>query len=129
MTIEQRMMQAIESAVTPYLAAAKKSFGYTEQDDEKFPTSLPLCIVQLVGMEPLTSMCGTDRDRCFKDMAVQHVARGAEEVKEQAQEARLMLLDMLWVDSLESETFEYDPDLRAWMVTQAFRCFETENTF
>lgn len=126
MTIEKKIMAALDAATTPRLLAARKSYGYTEQDDEKFPTIIPLCIVQRVGMEPLNSMCGTDIERCFKDMAVQHVARGAEEVQEQALEARQLLEPLSWVDSLETEIFEYDPELRAWMVTQSFRCFETE---
>lgn len=128
MTIEKKFLDILAASTEPALVAARKSYGYVEQDDEKNPTALPLLIVQRAGSEWFGNICGTVLDGCFVSVAVIHIARDAAESRKQADAARFALVTSLEVPQLESEGEEYDPDLRAWFVTQTFRVFDDSPT-
>lgn len=124
MTVERRLLDELEASTRPALVAAAKTYGYATQDDEKEPTVLPLIVVQRAGAEYLTNICGTDIGVAWVTVAVVHIARGSEEARRQAQDAREVLTTCAEQPQLETENEEYDPDLRAWLVTQTYRVFD-----
>jgi len=123
MSVEARMLAILEASTDPLLVRAHKSYGYVEQDDEKQPTALPVLVLQRATAEYLTDICGV-YDCCFVTVEVKHVARGAEESRAQANAARLLLATCSEQPQLETESEEFDPDLRGWLVTQSWRVFD-----
>jgi|SRR5580765_7280793 hypothetical protein len=124
MSVEARMLAELEASQDAALVRAMKTYGYAPQDDEKEPTRLPLLVLQRAQAEWLTDICGTANAGCFVSVILVHIARGAEEARTQAQAARLVLLTGAEQPQLETETEEYDPDLRGWLVTQSFRVWD-----
>jgi hypothetical protein len=124
MSVEARMLAVLEASTNPVLVRARKAYGYIEQDDEKLPTVLPVLVVQRATAEYLNDFCGV-YDCCFVTVEVKHVARGAEESRAQANAARLLLSACSEEPQLETESEEFDSELRGWLVTQSWRVFDS----
>jgi hypothetical protein len=117
------MLAELEASDDPALVRAQKTYGYAPQDDEKEPTQLPLLVLQRAQSEWITDICSTYH-ACFVTVILVHIARGAEEARTQAEAARLALWEGAEQPQLESETEEFDSDLRGWLVTQTFRVWD-----
>jgi hypothetical protein len=63
---------------------------------------------------------GTFPNLCVVTVVVVHIARDLDQARAQAQAARLALTVCAEIPHLDSETEEYDPDLRGWLVTQSW---------
>jgi hypothetical protein len=123
-SVEARMLAELEASQDVALTRALITYGYAPQDDEKEPTRLPLLVLQRASAEWISDICGTLPGGCFVTVILVHIARGAEEARSQAQAARLVLLTGAEQPQLETETEEYDSDLRGWLVTQSFRVWD-----
>jgi hypothetical protein len=121
MSVEMILMAALAQAGDPVIDRAKLTYGYEPADDEDIPTILPLMVMQRDTSEWLTDLCGTRAHPCFVTIALVHIAQGAQECREQAEAARRVLITGPELPTLEAESETYDPDLRAWMVTQMYR--------
>lgn len=124
MSVEQNMLATLNASTDPALVAARKYYGYAPQDDEKFPTELPILILQRMGAEYMSTTCETIQNCCFVTVQVLHLARDSDEARSQAIAARLALNASADQPIIESENEEYDPDIRAWGITQQFRVFD-----
>jgi hypothetical protein len=57
-SVEARLLAILESSAAPELQAARMSYGYAAQDDEKAPTQLPLLVLQRAGSQWLGTLAG-----------------------------------------------------------------------
>jgi hypothetical protein len=96
--------------------------SYAPQSPETKPTALPFTVVERTDTEWLPSFCGTQGDRCFATVQVTFVARQLVDARRMADRARPPLLAE--ADSLDSESSNYDADLRAHFVQQSYRVFD-----
>jgi len=128
MSVEMILMDALVTSTDPAITRATISYGYTPADDESEITGLPLLILQRDTTEWLTDICGTRLLPALVNVAVVHVARGAQEARQQADATRALLLTNPEQPSLEAENETYDPDLRAWMVSQMYRVWDDAPT-
>jgi hypothetical protein len=96
--------------------------GLAPQDPETQPTALPFTLVERTETQWLASMSGTEQDRCFCTVVVTFVARQLAQARQMADAARGPLLSA--ADALESESSNYDPDLRGHYVQQQYRVFD-----
>jgi len=122
MNAERRMI-AILKAV-PELAGVLIRYGYTPQEDEKKVPTLPYMVLERSGSEWVENICGTYTNGCFVDVLVTTYQKGQFAARELAEYARTALLTSNEVPSLTNETDNYDPEARAWSVTQIFRVWD-----
>ena len=115
------MMADLAESTDPALVDVRKYYGFAPQDDEKFPTELPLLVLSRMTAEYLTTFCGTMQDCCFVTVQVLHVARDADSCREQAIATRVLFADLQAMD-LEGE--DYEPDIRGFAITQTYRVFD-----
>lgn len=122
MTVEARFWEVLSAVAVSPLMDARKSVGYAWQDDEKEPTTVPLCVIQRTGTEYMSTICATYAEH-WATIAVVHVARERELAREQAQQAAMALVTSDEVPELQSDSEDFDTELNAWVVTQIYRVF------
>lgn len=122
MNAEQRMLAILAAA--PGLAGVLLRYGYIPQDDEKTAPPLPYMVLERTGSEWVATICGTYTNGCFVDVAVTTYQRDQFDARELAEAARFALLTSAEQPQLTNETDGYDPEARAWAVTQIFRVWD-----
>lgn len=122
MNVERRLIAILQA--DPALSGVKIRYGYTPQEDEKQVPTLPYMILERSGSEWVETICGTYTNGCFVDVLVTTYQKGQLAARELAESARTALLTSNEVPSLTNETDNYDPEARAWSVTQIFRVWD-----
>ena len=122
MNVERRMIAILQSA--PALAGVLVTYGYKPQEDEKKIPTLPYIVLERSGSEWVDTICGTYTNGCFVDVLVTTYQRGQFAARELAEAARFALLTSDEVPSLTNETDAFDPESRAWSVSQIFRVWD-----
>lgn len=122
MSVETRMIEILQAV--PALAGATIRYGYREQEDEKKIPSLPYIVLERSGSEWLATICGTYTNGCFVDVLATYYDKDASDARELAEAGRFALLTSAEVPELTNETDNYDPEARAWAVSQIFRVWD-----
>jgi hypothetical protein len=122
MNVERRLIAILQA--TPGLAGVLIRYGYTPQEDEKRVPTLPYMVLERSGSEWLETICGTYTNGCFVDVVLTTYQKDSFSARELGQIARLALLTSDEVPSLTNETDNYDPEARAWSVSQIFRVWD-----
>lgn len=122
MNVERRMIEILRA--TPALSGVLIRYGYTPQEDEKLVPTLPYMVLERSGSEWVEVICGTYTNGCFVDVLLTTYQKGQFAARELAEAARTALLTSNEVPSLTNETDNYDPEARAWSVSQIFRVWD-----
>src|SRR5262245_59474018 len=122
MSVERRMIEILQSV--PALAGVLIRYGYVPQEDEKKVPTLPYMVLERSGSEWVETICGTYQNGCFCDVVLTTYEKDQFSARELAQSARFALLTSDEVPSLTNETDNYDPEARAWSVSQIFRVWD-----
>lgn len=122
MNVERRLIAILQS--TPALAGVLIRYGYVPQEDEKKIPTLPYMVLERSGSEWVDTICGTYTNGCFVDVLLTTFQKDQFAARELAEAARFALLSSDEVPSLTNETDNYDPEARAWSVSQIFRVWD-----
>ena len=108
----------------PALSGVLIRYGYVPQEDEKRVPTLPYMVLERSGSEWIANICGTYTNGCFVDVLVTTYEKDQFAACELAEAARFALLTSDEVPELTNETDNYDPEARAWAVTQIYRVWD-----
>lgn len=122
MNVERRMLAILQAV--PELAGVLLRYGYVPQEDEKQVPTLPYMVLERTGSEWVEVICGTYTNGCFVDVLLTTYEKNQFAARELAEVARTALLTSSEVPSLTNETDNYDPEARAWAVSQIFRVWD-----
>lgn len=122
MNVERRMIALLQA--DPELSGVLIRYGYTPQEDEKQVPTLPYMVLERSGSEWVDNICGTYTNGCFVDVLLTTYQKGQFAARLLAERARFVLLTSEEVPQLTNETDNYDPEARAWSVSQIFRVWD-----
>jgi hypothetical protein len=120
--VETRMIEILQA--TPDLAGVLVRYGYVPQEDEKRVPTLPYMVLERTGSEWLATICGTYTNGCFVDVLVTTYEKDQYAARDLADAARFALLTSVEQPELTNETDNYDPEARAWAVSQIYRVWD-----
>jgi hypothetical protein len=120
--VETRMIEILQA--TPDLAGVLVRYGYIPQEDEKRVPTLPYIVLERSGSEWLSTICGTYTNGCFVDVLLTTYEKDQYAARDLADAARFALLTSIEQPELTNETDNYDPEARAWAVSQIYRVWD-----
>lgn len=122
MSVATRMIETLQAS--PSLAGVLIRYRYIPQQDEKAPPPLPYMVLRRNGTEYVETTCGVYTNGNFVDLELLTVAKDADDACELAEIARFALQFSPDRPSIQTESDDYDPQLRGHYVSQLYRVWD-----